>query len=256
MGDVVSDGPHVAELLGPYYADQLGAADGERIENHLSDCASCRTTAVEVCEALVAITLLVDEDRDGLVEEFGPLSRGGPAPERFIRFFAHDIGHLTGWTTAAGTPPGTNRPSAWRLRLLVQTGLVLALVLVSGGFVLNGLLGRNSDTAPEPIPVAVTASASDRSTGVSMSILVKPTTSGTSVEATVTGLSAATGYRMYATTTDGAAIPVVNWTSEGKAENVFGDVPVAVDRLSFVTIVRADGSVTVSAYLSTTPATR
>ncbi|MFI5934069.1 zf-HC2 domain-containing protein [Actinoplanes sp. NPDC051494] len=226
----VRDESHVAVLLGPYYADRLGPDDNRRVEEHLPHCAACQAHAGEVCEALAAIALLPAADRDRL--------RAG-VPTRTV------------------TSARRHRPARWtahRVRALVQNALVAAAVLMSGGLVLSVLIdGDPPEAAERPVPVAATVSASDRSTGASISLLLTSSPAGATLKATVSGLVPATGYRMYAVTTDGAAIPVVSWTGDGVVQDVSGDVRATPASLSFVTVVRADGGTLVSVTLAATP---
>ncbi|MFI6257045.1 zf-HC2 domain-containing protein [Micromonospora zamorensis] len=75
---------HVEELLGLYYLDELDVASAQRVRAHLDACGTCRDEAAQVCEALAAMALLLD-DREGLASMYGALGTSVPPafPARF-----------------------------------------------------------------------------------------------------------------------------------------------------------------------------
>ncbi|MEU7919284.1 zf-HC2 domain-containing protein [Micromonospora zamorensis] len=75
---------HVEELLGLYYLDELDVASAQRVRAHLDACGTCRDEATQVCEALAAMALLLD-DREGLASMYGALGTSVPPafPARF-----------------------------------------------------------------------------------------------------------------------------------------------------------------------------
>ena len=91
MADIGGDEPHVTELLGLYYLDTLGPAEGALIEAHLPECAQCREMADQVIDTVAALALLSERDREEVLDNFGALNRSGPPSERFVRFFAPDF---------------------------------------------------------------------------------------------------------------------------------------------------------------------
>ncbi|MET8233663.1 zf-HC2 domain-containing protein [Micromonospora sp. NPDC005298] len=100
---------HVEELLGLYYLDQLDAASAQRVRTHLDACATCRDEAAQVCEALGAMALLLD-DREGLASMYGAL--GTSVPPAFPARFApieepEEPRSWVGWPRR----PGRNRPT-------------------------------------------------------------------------------------------------------------------------------------------------
>nr|WP_246381729.1 zf-HC2 domain-containing protein [Micromonospora jinlongensis] len=71
-------------MLGLYYLDELDAASAQRVRAHLDACVTCRDEAAQVCEALAAMALLLD-DREGLASMYGALGTSVPPafPARF-----------------------------------------------------------------------------------------------------------------------------------------------------------------------------
>jgi hypothetical protein len=454
VADIGGDEPHVTELLGLYYLDTLGPAEGALIEAHLPECAQCREVADQVIDTVASLALLSEQDREELLDNFGALNRSGPPSERFVRFFAPDfaadlapdLAPVTAPVTApeepapkdggeqaiearpalapenagrqprrlpfmkrkaggseprpmdpppvapapvapppvapapvasrpvapppvatpavvpsgqrvpppiAPTPiavakkpvpveravpptavpvkvvlpamppvkavppiaplvkavppvvslveavppvvlpaevvppiaplveasgplplaplppepprppvaapardelvgPPGRRPQARDRRkpALIRLGGLLTLVVVVGGLAFGALLHGNREPGAVAVPVVTAAAtAADRSTGASLSVFVTQGESGVSVRATVDGLRSGVGYRLQAVTSDGHAWPVVNWTSDGKLQDITAEVPVPLSTLVFFTVSRAGNGPVVSAYL-------
>ncbi|MFI6078679.1 zf-HC2 domain-containing protein [Actinoplanes sp. NPDC051343] len=144
----------------------------------------------------------------------------------------------------------TGRPRRGRARGLVHAAVMLAIVLTAGGVATAELVQGGTGAHQRIVTTAATAEASDRSTGVSISVIVTPDAHGVTVNATVAGLHPGTGYRLFASTTAGRSVPIVNWTCRRDSEDISGRLPVAVGALGFVTVTRADGNAVVSAYLT------
>ncbi|HWS32533.1 MAG TPA: hypothetical protein VN408_07295 [Actinoplanes sp.] len=135
---------------------------------------------------------------------------------------------------------------------LVRLSVLLAMVLMIGGLSFGALLNGDEQTGAVVVPVVTAAAtAADSATGASLSVFVTQQESGVTVRATVDGLQAGTGYRLQAVTSDGHAWPVVNWTSDGKLEEVTAQVQVPLSTLVFFTVSRAGNGPVVSAYLGT-----
>lgn len=398
------DESHVTELLGLYYLDTLGIAEGVRIEAHLPECAQCREVAEQVIDTVASLALLSEQDREEVLDNFGALNRTGPPSERFVRFFAPDVApeeptpkedggepaveaqpapapenagrqprrlpflkrkasgseptpvdpppvapapiapppvaptpiavakqpvpiekpkppvkvpppavppveslpvgsslelpvepapsreelvrepgqrrhpqrKAAEETPASGPlplapplpeppkaphPPATapvseeppeRRPQApdRRKPALVRLSALLTLVVVVGGLAFGALLHGDRDAGSVAVPVVTAAAtAADRSTGASLSVFVTQGESGVSVRATVDGLRPGVGYRLQAVTSDGHAWPVVNWTSDGKLQDITAEVPVPLSSLVFFTVSQAGSGPVVSAYL-------
>ena len=457
MVDIGGDEPHVTELLGLYYLDTLGPAEGALIEAHLPECAQCREVADQVVDTVAALALLSEQDREELLDNFGALNRSGPPSERFMQFFAPDftpeesapkdggeqavaadpavsppavsaaaenvdrqprrlpfmkrkaggsepkpmdpppvapapvapppvapapvasrpvapppvatpvvvssgqrvptpiaptpiavakkpvpvervvpptaapvkaeppaaapvevvplvevvppveslpVGSplelpvapapscdelvrepgqrrrsrrkaaeetpASGPLPLAPPPPEPPRPPAAapvreelvgppgrrpqardrRKPALIRLSGLLTLVVVVGGLAFGALLHGNRETGAVAVPVVTAAAtAADRSTGASLSVFVTQGEAGVSVRATVDGLRSGVGYRLQAVTSDGHAWPVVNWTSDGKLQDITAEVPVPLSTLVFFTVSRAGSGPVVSAYL-------
>ncbi|MFI7539817.1 hypothetical protein [Actinoplanes sp. NPDC049599] len=137
-----------------------------------------------------------------------------------------------------------------RTGALVRLGGLLALVLVIGGLAFGALLRGNQRTGAVAVPVVTAAAtAADSSTGASLSVFVTQQDGGVTVRATVDGLRSGVGYRLQAVTSDGHAWPVVNWTSDGKLQDITAQVQVPLSTLVFFTVSRAGSGPVVSAYL-------
>jgi hypothetical protein len=449
VADIGDDESHVTELLGLYYLDTLGTAEGALIEAHLPECAQCREAAEQVIDTVASLALLSEQDREEVLDNFGALNRTGPPSERFVRFFAPDVapeeptpkedggepavearpapapenagrqpGRLSFLKRKAGgseptpvdpppvapapiapppvapapvvsppvapppvatptlvpigqrmpppvaptpiavakqpvpiekpkppalppvkvlppalppvkallpavppveslpvgsslelpvepapsreelvrepgqrrhprrkaaeetpasgplplappppEPPKAPRPPATapvseeppdrrpqapdrRKPALVRLSALLTLVVVVGGLAFGALLHGDRDAGSVAVPVVTAAAtAADRSTGASLSVFVTQGESGVSVRATVDGLRPGVGYRLQAVTSDGHAWPVVNWTSDGKLQDITAEVPVPLSTLVFFTVSQAGSGPVVSAYL-------
>lgn len=96
---------HVEELLGLYYLDELDVASAQRVRAHLDACGTCCDEAAQVCEALAAMALLLD-DREGLASMYGAL--GTSVPPAFPARFA-PIEESEEPRTRIGWPPRSRR---------------------------------------------------------------------------------------------------------------------------------------------------
>lgn len=147
-------------------------------------------------------------------------------------------------------PPRSGRNR--RTSALVQLSLTLTLVLVIGGLAFGALLRGGHEAGSAPVPViTAAATAADSATGASLSVFVTQRDGGVSVRATVDGLRPGVGYRLQAVTSDGHAWPVVNWTSDGRLQDITAEVQVPLSTLVFFTVSRAGSGPVVSAYLGT-----
>ena len=332
MADIGGGEPHVTELLGLYYLDTLGPADGAVVESHLPTCAECRESAEQAVETIALLALLSERDRDEVLDNFGALNRTGPPSERFVRFFAPDpepsasdeqpaplaptsdfpdehapeldepgraprrrlFGKRKAAAAAEPEPPQASEPAPAavaakvepsppppppaaepiielsgdsarsrrdelvgpprrkpRRSALIRASALLVLVVVLGGLAVGALVHGPGASGPAAVPVVTAAAtAADSSTGASLSVFVTQREGGVNVRATVNGLRAGAGYRLQAVTYDGHAWPVVNWTSDGKLQDITADVQVPISALVFFTVSRAGSGPAVSAYLA------
>ncbi|MEV4637754.1 zf-HC2 domain-containing protein [Actinoplanes sp. NPDC049548] len=238
-----NDEQHVTDLLGLYYMDALDRSQGDAVERHLQSCPQCRATAGETVETIAALELLSEDDRRFLAGARGdePARPSG----RVVRAVP-----ATAAGPDKGSPPGRrSRMRNRRTAALVRAGAMLAVVLVVAGLALGALLRTPGGSATPTTTVAATA-ADDR-TGASLSVSATRSEDGSvTIRATVNGLKAGRGYRLDAVTTDGQALPVQTWTSDGKVQELGGDVPVPLDALSFFTVAQDGQAPVVSAYLS------
>ena len=186
---------------------------------------------------------------------------GEPGAPRFTRREAAEelapIGSLPIAPLPAKLPKDTGPPvrrsgRQQRTPALVQLSLLLTVVLVIGGLAFGALLRGGGEGGAAPVPViTAAATAADSATGASLSVFVTQREGGVSVRATVDGLRPGVGYRLQAVTSDGHAWPVVNWTSDGRLQDITAEVQVPLSTLVFFTVSRAGSGPVVSAYLGT-----
>jgi hypothetical protein len=129
---------------------------------------------------------------------------------------------------------------------------LLVLVVAVGGLALGALVRLKRDTGGSVVipVVTVAATAADRSTGASLSVFLVQGENGVSVRATVGGLKSGIGYRLYAVASDGHALPVENWVSDGKVQDINAEVQMPLSSLVFFTVSRSGNHPVVSAYLA------
>ncbi|ASW53436.1 zf-HC2 domain-containing protein [Plantactinospora sp. KBS50] len=256
--------------LGLYVLGALTGEERERVERHLAGCARCQDEADVLAEVVAAFTVLTEEDRRQIVQEFGVHRRPGgrtrhvragglpgglagrPAPAG-----QHRARPGPGVAPGAGTGTGAaanrlvRRPGAGRSHRRTR-GLVGLAALAVAGLVLAGVLLVPGLGGPGDRPggIAPAAAGVDAATGASVSVRISERPDGTAdVRATVTGLRAGTPYRLYAVAADGGTRLVTAWTSAGSPDDVSGELPAASPELSFFTITLADDTPIVSAYL-------
>ncbi|MCA2211847.1 zf-HC2 domain-containing protein [Jidongwangia harbinensis] len=256
MAEDLSDGPHVADLLGLYYLDSLDYAQGDRIERHLEACAQCRAQAEETVETVAALALLMDDDRTGQPGRSSAPVKRDRAPGGTSRTGSDRPGGGRGVrpgraeTSRPGPSAPDRRPPVRRRRVkgVARLGVLLALALVVGGLAVGALV-RGAGSGGGPVMTAA-ATAEDSATGVSMSVVATQQTGGVQVRASVDGLRGGTPYRLYAVSADGQVWPVADWTADGRVQEVTGNVPVDLSSLVFLSVSLSGDSPVVSVYLS------
>ncbi|MDQ0369933.1 zf-HC2 domain-containing protein [Catenuloplanes indicus] len=260
----------VTELLGAYYMDALPIEQGDEIERHLAECARCRETADEVIELVATLALVEGEGRQQVIDEFGagaatsvagaapevvpvvsvrrpeeqPESRPEQRPDQPARG-SRDRTGPPGSRRPSGAPgPGSQRPRS-RRRALAVTGALFAVAVIAAGLagvaLFRGLTGSPADGYE-------TVAATGREGAASLSVVVSEQEEGdVLVEATVSGLTAGTGYRLYATTADGEIALVASWTDTGQAQNPSGRLDVEIAALVSFTVTGPGGGPVVTA---------
>ncbi|MDP9793435.1 anti-sigma factor RsiW [Catenuloplanes nepalensis] len=253
------DGHPVAELLGVYYLDALpDSRDGE-IEAHLAGCAACRATAAEIVELVAALALVEGAHRAELLDAFGVLDRDrdAPPPSAFARFApkpvatpgddliedlaaAPDIGPLVRTVRPRNRPPRTRR------RALATTGGLFCAALLTAGLAVTSLV-RGGGDAPGAEGPYVTAAATGRAGGVSLSVVVSEPVSGEAlVQATVSGLDPDEQYQLYATTAGGRTALVAAWVDTGTVQDLSGRLDAVLGDVVSVTVTEPDGGTVVT----------
>ncbi|GAB7039387.1 MULTISPECIES: zf-HC2 domain-containing protein [Catenuloplanes] len=255
----------VAELLGVYYLDALPDAQDGEIEAHLAVCAACRGTADEIVELVAALALVRDEHRAGLLDAFGVLhrDRDAPPPSAFARFApmpvatpADDLIEDLAATPDVGPLVRAGRlrrrpRDRGRARALAATGTLFCAALLVAGLAVTSL-ARAGDTPGAAGPY-VTAAATGRAGGVSLSVVVSEPVAGESlVAATVSGLDPDEPYQLHATTADGRTALVSTWVDTGRVRDVTGRLDAVLTDVVAVTVTEPDGGTVVTVELGGT----
>ncbi|WP_433349863.1 zf-HC2 domain-containing protein [Micromonospora sp. CA-111912] len=258
------------QSLGMYLLGSLNPQERDEVERHLAVCPACLAESDELGEVVAVLALISEEDRRGIVEEFGAprlpardaaaatsgAATSEPAPPAADRPVS-DAASRT--RTRAGTGPGrpssASRPGTRRSvrarRLVGIAGPVLVVLISAGLFVGLAAGGEDGDsgrTAPADVTLAATAAAD--MDGATLSVVAVGHDGAVTVRATVTKLKPGTRYQLYAVTTDGNTHLVAGWVGSDTVPEVTGEAPVDVGALSFFAVTRADGTPVVSAYVS------
>ncbi|NBE80090.1 anti-sigma factor [Micromonospora rubida] len=261
------------QSLGMYLLGSLNPQEREEVERHLAVCPACLAESDELGEVVAVLALISDEDRRGIVEEFGApglpardaaaatsgAATSGPAPpvaDRPVSDAASRTRTRAGTVRAGpGRPSSASRPGTRRSvrarSLLGIAGPVLAVLIAAGLFIGLAAEGEDGDsgrTAPVDVTLAATAAAG--MDGATLSVVAVGHDGAVTVRATVTKLRPGTRYQLYAVTTDGNTHLVAGWVGSDTVPEVTGEAPVDVGALSFFAVTRADGTPVVSAYVS------
>jgi anti-sigma factor RsiW len=195
---------HQTELLGAYV---LGVLDGDEwatVRTHLRDCQPCRRE--------------VDDLRE-LEDALGEIP-----PEAFLDGPATGGEQLLERTLDQVRKEGSRR--AWRRRSLWALAAALIGVVALGA---GTILGR--DTAPAAPATAagsggqltaagqLTGTATDASTGVTMTVALQPAAGWVRVHATVSGAPAGEECRLYVVARDGSRREAGSWLVPANAPN-------------------------------------
>ncbi|ASW53428.1 zf-HC2 domain-containing protein [Plantactinospora sp. KBS50] len=267
----------------------LGALDdGERsaFERHLAGCDRCLaeaadlgtlTSAFGLFSAAEAAEVIADADADAdaetetdadtdadagaeptapAPEHRRPASGARPAPAPSPARPAPGRGSRPTRRVPRPRPPGrgdrsggVRRPGrlvAWAATAAAAVAAIAAVVLVVQGV----------DPVRPPGTVLV---ATGEAPGVSLAVTVTGNPRGSTAEATITGLSAGTRYRLYVVTRDGATHVVRDWDGSAETQRVTGELTEPVESLAFFTVGPVDGAPVVTAAVqprSAAPPTR
>ncbi|MGW1061911.1 zf-HC2 domain-containing protein [Micromonospora rubida] len=263
------------QSLGLYLLGSLNSQEREAVERHLAVCPACLAESDELGEVVAVLALISEEDRRGIVEEFGAprlpardavaatsgAATPGPAPptaDRPVTDTASRTRTRAGTVRAGPGRPSSAPASRPRTRrsvrarsLLGVAGLVLVVLISAGLFIGLAAEGEDGDsgrTAPVDVTLAATAAAGMG--GATLSVVAVGHDGAVTVRATVTKLRPGTRYQLYAVTTDGNTHLVAGWVGSDTVPEVTGEAPVDVSALSFFAVTRADGTPVVSAYVS------
>ncbi|MFI5935030.1 anti-sigma factor family protein [Actinoplanes sp. NPDC051494] len=236
-GDTVPDEHVGEELLALHFLGELEPAHSDVIHRHLNTCTACRAGADEVVETLAALAQLTGDKAVAGHSADRPLPAAAPAGRRRP---ARGAGGSTG--------PGARGTASRRARL-ARAGGLLALVLIIAGLGLGALVRGPGHRADQAL-VTAAATATDRTSGASASVLLTESDDEVDIRATVNGLRPGTAYVLYAVTSDGQSRPVSHWTGTDTVQDVSGELRgVQLKDLSFFTVSPESGGVAVSVYL-------
>ncbi|TQJ23583.1 hypothetical protein FBZ33_3889 [Micromonospora sp. A202] len=127
-------------------------------------------------------------------------------------------------------------------------GALLMAALTVAGISARALLAPPAPGVQTNIVRTAVASATDRDSGATLSVLLTEEGDRVTVRATLSGLAEGTGYRLYGYTFDGRQRPLVNWTGRAGVQELDGELPVGIADLSHFAVTRGT-RVVVTAYL-------
>lgn len=231
---------HVQLQLGLYVLGALSSSERAVVEEHLANCAPCRTECAELSEIPALLSLLTREDVRSIADQFPPrlLDADRPAsrppnqdtdPRPPIR--PAPAGNR-------GQPAKALRPRRARQGLLVVLA-TLALALVVG-------VGIGLRLASSPAAITLAGSDTNAVTGVTMSITVVGLADASRVTATAKGLNPGVLYQLYAVDSRGQTLIVASWTAQDEPYTYAGDLRVPAGDLAFFTLTDLNGQVVIT----------
>ncbi|MFG1893055.1 zf-HC2 domain-containing protein [Micromonospora zamorensis] len=127
-------------------------------------------------------------------------------------------------------------------------GALLMAALTVAGISARALLAPPAPDVQTATVRTAVASATDRDSGATLSVLLTEDRDRVTVRATLSGLTEGTGYRLYGYTFDGRQRPLVNWTGRAGVQELDGELPVGIADLSHFAVTRGT-RIVVTAYL-------
>ncbi|WP_250037832.1 anti-sigma factor family protein [Paractinoplanes maris] len=222
---------HETELLGAYVLGVLDGGERDTVQSHLDGCAKCRDDVDELREMEAALGELPPE---ALID--GPPEGGELLLQRTLK-------QVRGERTRGDR----QRRAVW-----LAAAAVVAVAVLGGGAV----LGRQ--TAPDARPTAAagptaalpsgtrTATATNASTGATMTATVIPAAGWVRVHAEVSGVAAGQQCRLYVIAADGSRREAGSWVVSEKAAaeggSVDGSALVAPDDVASVQVETFGGA--------------
>lgn len=156
---------------------------------------------------------------------------------------------------APTAPPGTRPSSPGRDRRrrpgrrwtqpsrVVLAALTITLAIGVG---LGGWLASR-----DPVQIQLAGTQTNTQIGISMAVTVVGTGDGSRVDALVEGLTVGQAYQLVAVGDRGESQVAAAWTARDRTQGVGGEIAIAIDRLTSVTLIQADGRVLVTVRLDT-----
>ncbi len=226
---------HDHESLGAYALGALAPDEARAVDAHIAGCADCRR---EVAELTDLRGMLDSVPQEAFLD--GPPGDGELILQRTLRQMRVEQG---------GQPRRARFPAA--------AGVVVIAVAALGGGVLFGRLtapgveaqGPQSSIVQAP-PGTRNGEATNRASGVSMTVNLTPLTGWVRVHAVVRGVPAGKRCQLLVVTSEGNAVVAGGWLASGKdvGDGTLLDGSALVDpkRVSSVDVVTTDGEQLVS----------
>lgn len=248
MGDIGCDEPGLRGMIALYVTGRISGSEQWAVEEHLAHCADCLEESRILGDAVLALAVLGEGDRRGLVADFGvpvtvTAAHGGSRPAAASAPPSRDdAGRRPASRPSGPTRPGSRSGRQLRRKpLLAAGGLVLVVLLAIGGVLGQSVL---NDAPP---PVALVADSGGSASGAVLSVTVSSDGGDAAVRATVSGLEAGRSYRFYVTDVAGNSYDIAGLTGSGQTQDLTGACPVPMDRLERFSVTAADGALVVAA---------
>jgi Putative zinc-finger len=206
----VSDHECMRLELGAYLIGSLEPAERAVVDQHLAECADCRSELAELSPLPVL------------------LGRINPAEAR-NQLLTPSPGLLSRALDAVDDHEDIQRPRLRRWKLVASAAAAVAILAAT--------LPQLIPTAAAGTPLAVMAGVSAAGMGS-----MEQRTWGTAVQLQLTGLPPASGYRAYATARDGHTEVAANWgATPGGRVTISGATAIPRNQLAFIQIRTIDG---------------
>lgn len=261
---------HVQHMLGAYVLSALSADEDLAVSRHLADCATCANEAATLDDVLRVLDRL---DGDGVARllaavsqapgepdvEAGPTSTPTtpdattPAPTTPASTTPASTSPVRPSSPPAGpsgsrpASPGRDRrpPAGRRWSRPYRMVLAAFAVTLAVGIGIGGWLASR-----DPVGIQLAGTETNVQSGVSVSVTVVGTAGGSRIDAQIEGLTIGRAYQLFAVGDRGESQVAASWTAQDHTQGVGGEVSIPVERLTTVTLTRADGSVLVTVRLT------
>lgn len=227
---VPDDDRHVDELLGSYVLGRLSAAEETIVEQHLRCCASCYTECQYLGTVHGYLAMLTGDDVQELLVDLDKERKKAASDVPIVS--------RSGWVVGPAVGPvyhGRPRRGYWRV-ILAAAAVALVLGLGVGTWI-------RGPAPAQPPAVDLVATATDRGTGVSATLVLTPLPNEIAMQATMDGLSPGIPHRLFLITREGQPVEVVKWTSGPDSQMLSVTIATRIDDVELFAIATPDGSV-------------